>query len=122
MDLNHSLNMMVHMRQRERSSKISNLMIIESGPMEGCVTIPRMYFNAIIIWAWHEGRLMNSLLTVASILAFFNLSFLLGFASFFSLREICYLNMGESRGKKNPKIANTGRVKLLYGKFLRKEI
>ena len=33
----------------EISSKISNLMIIKSGPMEGCVIIPRPYFNAIII-------------------------------------------------------------------------
>ena len=86
------------MQRRERSFKISNLMIIESGPIEGCVIISKMYFIAIIIWAWHVGRLMNSLLAFVSILAFFKLSFFLGYASLFILKDTHCLNMeGELR-------------------------
>lgn len=93
-------------------------MIIKSGPMEGSVIILRLYFNAIIIWMWHEGSLMKLWLTLGKLLAFLIFSFSLGFSSR-SIFSLC-TKMGKESRKQEPKNYKYWKGKASTWKILEK--
>lgn len=105
----HSLIMMELTQQRERSSKIGNLMINGSGLMEGSAIFPRKYLNVIITCVWHIRGLMNSLFFSMSILAFLKLVSLLVYATLAIHRETNCLTMGWELRNRSLRTIKSGR-------------